>query len=220
MKQLVDWHSFWREDRLKFHEGQVNQYLQRHISLFQLLPGDTVFMPLCGKSADILWLARSGYRVIGVELSDIAVRAFFEESAIAYEVTSNDEFSIFSADGITLYQGDYMDLRPQHLADCRWVYDRASLVAIEAFNRPSYSQHMLSIIPPRIPMLLITLEYDQQKVSGPPFSVSLAEIAGLYEPHYHIELLESHEKVDERPKWRQAGLESMRESALRLEAGS
>ena len=216
MKQLVDWHRFWQQERLGFHEGRVNRYLQRHLASFDIKPGDMVFMPLCGKAVDILWLAQQGYHVVGVELSEIAVRSFFDEAGIHCEEKSTGDFTVFSANGITLYQGDYMHLRAEHLLDCRLVYDRASLVAIEAFNRLSYAQHMLSIIPARTPMLLITLEYDQQKVSGPPFSVPLGEIAELYAAHYRIEVVESHEQVDERPKWRAAGLESMQESALRL----
>lgn len=217
MKQTVDWSAFWEQDRLDFHQGQVNTYLEQYLPEFQLKPGDQVFMPLCGKAFDILWLTEQGFQVVGVELSQIAVEAFFSESGVAYEIDSGDRFNCYRSPNITLYQGDFMHLQAEQLTDCKLVYDRAAIVAIEAFNRPSYSEHMLQIIPAATPMLVVTLEYDQAIMSGPPFSVPLDEIRQLYQQHYHSEILHRSEQIDERPRWRNNGLESLLESAIRLQ---
>ncbi len=220
MKQTIDWHSFWTRERQGFHEGDVNAYLRRHFADFGLETGDAVFVPLCGKAVDLQWLAGNGYPVVGVELSPIAIESFFAEWEQPYERSEEGPFTVYRSINITLYQGDYMDLRPQHLEGCRLVYDRASLVAIEDFNRPSYVRQMRAIAPQGTPMLLVTLEYDQSRMDGPPFSVPLDEVHELYGDAYRIVELESREQIDERPKWREIGLESLRERALRLEPRS
>lgn len=216
MKQTVDWHRHWTRPNPGFHEGQVNRYLSRYLSLFNLPAGATIFMPLCGKAVDILWLSQQGFRVIGVELSALAIESFFAESGLDFDKSATAPLTRYDAPNITLYQGDYLDLQAQHLADCQLVYDRAAIVAIESFNRAAYRDKMLKIIPPATAMLLVTLDYDQQQMSGPPFSVPVAEIRQLYQATYEIELLESNEQIEESSRWKANGLESLIESALQL----
>ena len=216
MKQTVDWHSHWTRKTPGFHEGQVNTYLEQFLPLFKLKAGNSIFMPLCGKAVDILWLSQQGYHVIGVELSEVAVESFFTESDIQYVKVQHEKFVIYEAPNITLYQGNLMDIQPQHLTDCKLIYDRASIVAIELFNRKAYKRKMLEIIPVGTPMLMVTLDYDQNIMQGPPFSVPVSEITALYQPEYQLELLLSSEQIEERPRWRERGLESLLESALRL----
>lgn len=218
MQQTIDWHSHWIRKNPGFHEGQVNRYLEQFLPEFHLNPADTVFMPLCGKAVDILWLSRQGYQVIGVELSEVAVQAFFEESQVAYKATRQDQFMVYEAENITLYQGDLMHLRSSQLADCKLVYDRASIVAIEPFNRAAYKYHMLEIIPAGCPILMVTLEYDQNIMQGPPFSVPVNEISTLYHPQYSVQFLHSNEQSTEGSRWRERGLQSLIESAIRLDA--
>ena len=219
MKQTIDWHEFWSRDRQGFHEGRVNAYLSRHFPSFGLKPGEGVFVPLCGKAVDLRWLAEQGHPVTGVELSAVAIESFFAESELPYERSEEDGFTVYRSINITLYQGDYMELQPRHVDACRLIYDRASLVAIEDFNRPAYARQMQWILP-RTPMLLVTLEYDQSRMEGPPFSVPLDEVRALYEPAYRVNELEAQEQIDERPRWRDIGLESLRERALKLEPQS
>ena len=216
MKQTVDWHSHWTRKNPGFHEGQVNVYLEQFLPLFNLKAGDCIFMPLCGKAVDILWLSQQGYQIVGVELSEVAILSFFEESDLQFEKVQHPNFVIYQAQNITLYQGDLMHIQAQHLASCKLVYDRASIVAIESFNRKVYKHKMLEIIPEGTPMLMVTLDYDQNIMQGPPFSVPVTEITELYQPEYQLELLQTSEQVEERPRWRDLGLKSLLESALRL----
>jgi len=219
MKQTVDWHSHWKSDKPGFHEGRVNDYLKQYLSLFELQTGDTVFIPLCGKAVDILWLARQGFNVIGVELSKVAVESFFEESSLEYERQQIGEFSIYTAKNITLYQGDYMQLQANQLVNCKLVYDRASIVAIESFNRAAYVAKMLELIPNATPMLIVLLEYDQTQMKGPPFSVPAREVIELYQAQYRVERLQSEELIEIQAHWKQRGLTSLTETALSLTVG-
>lgn len=214
MKQTVDWHSYWTGKKPGFHEARVNAYLQQYLELFDVKPGDTIFLPLCGKAYDIHWLAQQGYKVIGVELSDVAIKSFFAENNLQHELSEEQNFRVYQSVNITLYQGDFMHLQQTHLRQCKLVFDRASIVAIEAFNRHSYAQQLLAIIPKNTPLLMVLLEYDQNVMSGPPFSVSVDEVKGYFEPRYQVTRLISREQIDERPKWRQMGLKSFVETAL------
>lgn len=217
MKQTVDWHSYWTGKRPGFHEAKVNVYLQQFLPRFDLKPQDGVFLPLCGKAHDIQWLAQQDFKVVGVELSEVAIKSFFEESGLSYDVSVEPHFNLYQSDNISLYQGDFMNLQPAHLAHCKLVYDRASIVAIEAFNRKSYVKQLLKIIPQGIPMLMVTLDYDQNVMQGPPFSVPVEEIKGLFEASYSVTHFKTNEQIDESERWRQRGLKSFLETAIRLD---
>ena len=218
MEQKVNWHDFWaRQQNPGFHEASVNHYLEAYLPGFQLQSGDTVFLPLCGKAVDMLWLQQQGFQVIGVELSEVAVRAFFDESGLDYEVEKLGELTLYRGEGISLYQGNFIHLNAAQLSACKLVYDRAAIVAIEGENRQLYSQRMLKIIPPDIPMLVIALRYDQDRMQGPPFSVPNHEIEDLYGAHFRVRVLEDQERIEAEPRWRGKGLDSFRESALRLD---
>ena len=212
------WLDRWRENRIGFHETSVNQYLKNYLPRLALPTGATVFMPLCGKALDINWLAQQGYEVIGIELSQLAVEAFFEENSLDYERVVSDRFAIYTSGNIRLLQGDFFDLRNDDLSSCDFIYDRAALIAMELADRPRYYTHMLSVIPRSSSMLLITLEYDQSEMLGPPFSVPTDEVYRYYSAAFSVNLLESNEIVDERPRWRKVGLSALRESVFHLES--
>ena len=165
------WLDRWKQDRIGFHEGRVNRHLQNWFSRMAPEAGSSVFLPLCGKALDILWCAQQGYAVIGIELSKIAIEAFFEENSIAFERIPSNRFEIYQAENITLLHGDFFDLTDDDLQYCRLVYDRAALIAMEGDSRLRYYDHMISILPRSCNMLLISFEYDQQEMQGPPFSV-------------------------------------------------
>ncbi len=128
------WLDRWKENRLGFHEAAVNQYLQAHLPRFDLDPGARIFLPLCGKALDMLWLAEQGYEVIGIELSEIALRDFFDENQLDYERIESDRFVVFRSGRIELLQGDFFDLRRDDLDGCALVYDRAALIACAGNN--------------------------------------------------------------------------------------
>lgn len=210
------WLDRWKENRIGFHETAVNRHLQKFLPQFQLSPGATLFLPLCGKAQDIAWLSNQGYTVIGIELSQIAVEAFFEEQGLEYQRATGDRFVTYQSGNITLLQGNFYDLRAEDLEHCVLVYDRAALIAIESPDRPRYYEHMASILPAEAEMLLITLEYDQSEMTGPPFSVPADEVYQHYAGAFTINPLETASIIDEQPRWRKVGLTWLTESVFGL----
>ena len=211
------WLDRWKENRIGFHETTVNRHLKNHLAQFALPPAASVFLPLCGKAQDIAWLAQQGYQVIGIELSRLAIEAFFAENSLEFERSDTDRFAIYKSTNISLLQGDFFDLRSEDLDACQLVYDRASLIAMESPDRPRYLEHMLSIVPTLSKMLLITLEYEQAEMRGPPFSVPTDEVYQYYADAFSIQLLERNDIIDESPRWRKVVLTALVESVFRLD---
>lgn len=217
--QNEDWLDRWQKNHIGFHQGSVNTHLEKHINDFNLNPGDRIFMPLCGKAHDIAWLAKQGFEVIGIEIAGIAIESFFSEFKMQYQQFQSDKFILRRSGNIMLLEGDYFDLQSDDLAECKLVYDRAALIAMDEVSRARYSTHMQSITPADCDMLLVTLDYDQGQMSGPPFSVPRDEVYKHYQNQYQIEAFEKIQIVDDEPRWRKQGLTSLLESVYRLKRG-
>lgn len=209
------WLERWQNNQIGFHQDEVNVHLESHWDGLGAKPGCSVFVPLCGKSLDMTWLASRGHPVVGNEISELAVKAFFEEAGLVPEVADEGRFKRYSADLITLLCGDFFDLRPEDVAECTAVYDRASLIALPKDMRPAYAEHIKRLLP-KTPHLLVTLSYDQSQMNGPPFSVHEEEVRAYYEPDYQVDKGQSVELIEEEPRFKQRGLDSLLETVYRL----
>ncbi len=76
------WQERWKNQDIGFHQPEFHALLQKYWSRLDLRPGSPVFVPLCGKSLDMVWLAQQGHRVIGAELSELAIDDFFAERGL------------------------------------------------------------------------------------------------------------------------------------------
>ena len=76
------WLERWEQEETGFHQSDTNPYLCQYWKELYLDQDDTVFVPLCGKSQDMLWLSAQNHKVLGVELSAIAVEGFFKENKL------------------------------------------------------------------------------------------------------------------------------------------
>lgn len=177
------WHQRWQENRIGFHQDEVNPYLVEYWPKLGVPPPARVFVPLCGKSLDLVWLLEQGYQVEGVELSELAVQAFFEEQKLPARRARLGDWTVWESAGIRLWCGDFFDLGAAQLGALEAVYDRAALIALPAPMRQRYVQHLLQLAG-GCPQLLVTLSYPQEEMDGPPFSVEPDEIQHLYEAAY------------------------------------
>ena len=195
------WNRRWRKNEIAFHQQEINTHLQHFWSRLGLKPGERVFVPLCGKSLDMLWLASQGYRVLGVEISRLAVESFFRENELNPQIRQEDRFEVWQVDAFTLLCGDFFALVPAVLGGIASVYDRASLIALPPAMRQQYASHLTAILPPSANMLLVTLEYPQDAIQGPPFSVEEPEVQASYGNAYDIERLYVHDALPENPRF-------------------
>jgi thiopurine S-methyltransferase len=184
------WRRRWERNEIAFHQREANPLLVRHLHDLALPEGSRVFVPLCGKSLDIHWLLGRGYRIAGSELSKIAIQQLFSELGVEPGITADDEISRYSADSIDIFVGDFFHLSSAMLGQIDAVYDRAALVALPETMRDRYTAHLMEITD-QAPQLLITFNYDQRLLDGPPFSVSDEEVGQRYQDSYNLKLLES-----------------------------
>ena len=210
------WHERWQLNQIGFHSDNINQHLQQYWPALNIAPGSRVFVPLCGKSNDMLWLLAQRYEVIGVELSPLAVQAFFAENDLSTTTRRQDKFSVSETDGLRIYCGDFFDLTADDLAGVNAVYDRASLVALPPEMRVAYAAHMQYLLEPGTKTLLVAFDYSQHEMQGPPFSVQAQEVQALYRNGCDIELLYTGDILDREPGFREKGVSRMQEQVYAL----
>ncbi len=184
------WLSRWKNQQIGFHEGVPNIFLTEHFSKLSVPPGGRIFVPLCGKSQDIIWLCNHGFSVAGIELSRLAIEQFFSESGLVPEITAAGPLERFEAGRITLFAGDLFDLTADILQHVDAVYDRAALVALPGSMRQDYVRHVITLTA-GAPEFLITLDYDQSAVTGPPFAVPEAELRSYYGVSFNLDCIGS-----------------------------
>ena len=119
-------------------------------------------------------IAGQGNRVVGVEVSHIAVEAFFAEQRLDYTVTdgSLQRYDAVGAD-ISIYCGDFMALTG---VQCDAHFDRGALVALHAEVRRRYAAHVRSLLTDDAEQLVITVGYDQS-----PFAEQVRQSSGWSE---------------------------------------
>ncbi|MFZ6771396.1 thiopurine S-methyltransferase [Undibacterium sp. SXout7W] len=179
------WHGKWERGDIGFHIADVNPLLVKHIDTLQLSPHSRIFLPLCGKTLDIHWLLDAGYRVVGIDLSEVAIRALFSELGITPEVQDLGGLLQFKSTDINMFVGDFFRLSGDILQKVDAIYDRAAMVALPAAMRLDYAAHLRQVTH-TADQLLITYEYDQTKVDGPPFSVVADEVLRHYSDSYQL----------------------------------
>jgi thiopurine S-methyltransferase len=203
------WLARWREGRTRFHLDQVHPALMRYIS--QLPSGGRILVPLCGKSLDLGWLKNQGYDVVGVELAEQAVSELFEPLEVEPTRTPDGPFEIWKSPGLSVYVGDIFELTADLAGTFDAIWDRAALIALNPTDRARYTPHILSFLKKGSPVLLSALLYDQQKMSGPPFSVNDDEIHRLYAACQSLEKLQSKNVTSRNPMFIEAGLDAVTE---------
>ena len=201
------WLERWREGRIGWHEVDGSALLRRHWP--RLVRGSRALVPFCGKSVDLLWLAAQGMDVVAVEISELAVRAFFADNDLAFENTVDGGLQCYRATSapIRVYCGDYFEFRAE---PCQALFDRGALVAVADTERERYVAHTNSLLEADAFKMVITLEYDQKVVAGPPYSIQAALVKS-----YWSDLACVHSRNDIEtgsPKFRKAGLTEVIES--------
>jgi thiopurine S-methyltransferase len=210
------WHQRWQQNQIGFHSPEINPHLQRFWPSLAVNSRSRVFLPLCGKSKDMLWLLAQGYQVVGVELSPMAVEAFFAENDLHPTVRRQGNFLVHQIDGLEIFCGDFFELSTTDLGKIDVVYDRAALVALPPDMRFDYVTHLAVLLEPGSQILLVTFEYPQHEMPGPPFSVPGDEIEMMYRHWCTVDLLTSEDALQRELHFQERGLGSLNEQVYRL----
>ena len=214
------WLKRWQEGATGFHMTRVTPLLAKYWPSLDLPAGGRVLVPLCGKSLDMVWLAAQGYQVLGVELAPLAVEQFFEEQGLNPAHHDSPMGRHYVAGQIEIICGDIFDVDRPTLASCVGAYDRGALVALPAPMRAKYVDHVYGQLDPAYRGMLLTLEYDQAAMDGPPFSVSGHEVRELFGKHSRVSILDQMDIIEKEPKFAQRGLKCLDSVAWRLDGNA
>ena len=193
------WHQRWADNQIGFHQQAPTPLLLKHWPALGVPAGARVFVPLAGKSLDMAWLAAQGHRVLGVELSQLAVEQFFAEHGLQPDIRESRYGRHYAAGDIELICGDAFGLDAELLRDCAAVFDRAALIALPPELRRRYAGELYAALPAGCRGLLVSLEYPQAERAGPPFSVPEDEVHDLFDADWRVELLDRRPIPPEHP---------------------
>jgi thiopurine S-methyltransferase len=216
------WLKRWQEGRTGWHHEKPMPLLLEHWPALEVPQGTRVLVPLCGKSPDMLWLAGQGMRVLGVELSRIAIESFLAEnhlhaSTCAGAGGTHHEVVDPPGGAIEIIQGDIFEADRAVLASCDAIYDRAALIALPTPVRRNYVRDVYGALPEGCRGLLITLDYPPQEMEGPPFPVGEGEVRHLFEAGWDIQQLERRDILASQPHFSEQGVTALHTGVYRLD---
>jgi len=217
------WHSKWDAQQIGFHRSEVNPLLIKYWPQLNLShsANTSVFVPLCGKTLDICFLAELGHEVVGCELNETAVEHFFTENDLRFSTSQEGELKKFVTEQVSIYQGDLFSLSPETLSAQEGpaigaFYDRAALIAWPEEMRLDYVAKLAELIPATSIGLLITLDYPQETLKGPPFAVSNDWIMANMAEFFEVERLAFEDVLSENPRFINKEVPWLTESVYRL----
>lgn len=188
------WKDKWDKGTTPWQRDSVDAYLQQYIKLLTgEKPNASILVTLCGKSLDLPWLCDQGYKVTGVEISELAVKQLFEENGIPYSIAAKESFKVFSATdhrNLTVYVCDFYAISPDLAGVFDAIWDHNALGAINPEDRTNYTAKLRSLLKADGNILLSAFEYNQAERPTCPFSVPNSLVKKLFQDHFDIELLE------------------------------
>ncbi|MFK7823579.1 MAG: thiopurine S-methyltransferase [Oligoflexales bacterium] len=179
------WLDCWDSGNIRFHQKKVNPHLN---SFWKLLAKDRrpVFVPLCGKTLDMNYLANYGHKVIGVELSEQAIKEFFQGLDLKPQIISDSGFKVYEANSYKIYCGDIFEIKFD-FSIIAYVYDRACYIALDHKDRKKYCHWLIKNLP-HVNMLHLSIEFDHL-TAGPPYSITKQEIERGFSSSFNLECL-------------------------------
>lgn len=209
------WLERWQKDEIGFHSPDVQPALVKHWAALDVPKGTRVFVPLCGKSLDMVWLEQQGFCVVGSELSAVAVRDFFAERSLTPKVREEGGFEVSTAGACELWCGDFFALKPKSV-NATVAYDRAALVAMPPAMQPRYASQMADLLPRGAKVLLVGLDYNPDEMQGPPFNISQARVRELVQAHFDVAVLDVRDGLTKSEHLKKRGITRLEEASYLL----
>lgn len=187
-EEMKGWMDMWEGKNFPWHLSFVHQAIDKHAQILMTSPQakNKIFVPLCGKTVDIKFLADLGNEVVGVEVSEIAVKDFFKEHNIDY--TSEDvpavKGKLFRSNDhkhkIKLYCCDLFLFSSEIESGFSGIWDRGSYQAMLISDRERYTRVMKTLVHPGIGYLMEMPDRDLEK--GPPYCVPVDVVEKEFGP--------------------------------------
>jgi thiopurine S-methyltransferase len=162
------------------------------------------------------WLLDQGYQVIGCDLSELGLQRFVQQNGLTANRKAENGVVTLSAPGVSLFAADFLNLTEQQVGRPGAFFDRAATIALPPDLRTAYARQVAALMPTDANGLLISVDYNQDEMKGPPFSVPDADIQALYAPHFSIDSLVSDPNSDFLEHLKKRGITALTETAYQL----
>lgn len=214
--EISYWKSRWEKNNIGFHNPEINHYLLEFEERVISHQTKNVFVPLCGKTSDLMWFKNKGLTVTGVEAIDLACEQFFSEQSLTAQLSKSHGFTIHSVPDLALWCGNFFDAPIKLIQEADFIYDRACIVALPENLRKSYAAKINQSAKTATSFMIHTFTYNQEKMSGPPFCVPREEISELFGAEWAISVLFDSPVLSRYERYKTRGLDNLSEQVYHL----
>lgn len=208
------WNNCWNRPSQPFHIANAHPLLVKHLRQ-HFVAQEPILVPLSGKSVDLLYLSKEGYRSTAIEFNPKAVEGFIKENGLKPSIERHNQAVLYQFDDFDIWLADFFSLTAQDIGHYNQVFDRAAFVALPVELREQYALHVQSLLKKGAVILMVTMSYDPQQMSGPPFYVSQQELQAFF-PEATIEPIDSVSLLDNHPRWQELELDYLDEIIYRI----
>ena len=210
------WLERWQKNEIGFHQDKVQPALIKHWPGLKVAKGARVFVPLCGKSLDMEWLAAQGHNIIGAELSEAAIDSFFIGCGLTPSTENIGAFKVKRSGPYEMWCGDFFALSRETFQDVPAAYDRAALVAMPPDMQARYAVKFAELMPANSQTLLIGLDYNSNEMKGPPFAIPRDATNALFKDHFEVSLIEARDGLTKSEHLAKRGITRLEEASYLL----
>ncbi|KAH9326613.1 hypothetical protein KI387_006791, partial [Taxus chinensis] len=161
------WDKCWVEGATPWDIGHVTPILSQLIQK-DLVPQGRTLVPGCGAGYDVMALANHNRYVVGVDISETAIKRAQELAAGA----PNAEYFQFLKE-------DFFTWAPAEPFD--FIFDYMFFCAIEPQMRSAWAKHVAELIKPNGELLTLMFPVGNHE-GGPPYAVSVPQYEKVLHP--------------------------------------
>lgn len=161
------WEKCWEQDVTPWDLGQPTPVIV-HLHQTGALPKGRTMVPGCGSGYDVVAMACPERYVVGVDLSDKAIKKAIELSS-----------SLPNADYFTFLKEDFFTWHPTELFDL--IFDYTFFCAIDPGMRSAWASRMESLLKPDGELITLMFPISDHD-GGPPYKVSIADYEEVLHP--------------------------------------
>lgn len=193
-----EWVQRWAVGNTAFHQPKYDPFLEKREDEMFGGKAKSLFLPLCGKTPDMMWMYEHGHTVCGVEIAEQAIKELFEENKIEVDIQDIPDVGKLykSKDGrLSVYVADLFDMSAKLCGTFDIIWDSRSFVAINLCDHEIYRDLLLSLMKKDGLYVLSTIDYDPAVWPGPPHNIPDKLVRDVFGEVCNIELLEEEERT-------------------------
>lgn len=168
------WDDLYREGKTPWDQGCVPERLKEHVS--KLKTSKRILVPGCGSAYEAKYLSDAGFEVTAVDISIEAVEK-------AKETIGNSVAKI--------ELNDFFEMSEKN--SFHYIYERAFLCSFNPSLREKYYAKCLELLKAD-GQIFGFFFIDREKEEGPPFPISMKNLASLMQEDFALIEDEAHEK--------------------------